>query len=83
METNIPGIYAVGDVTGKIMLAHMASKEGVVAAKNIMGIDVVIDYNTVPAAIFTSPEIASVGIREHQAVEKGPPMLGEICVYKL
>jgi dihydrolipoamide dehydrogenase len=71
METNIPGIYAVGDVTGKIMLAHMASKEGVVAAKNIMGIDAVVDYNTVPAAIFTSPEIASVGIREHQAVEKG------------
>lgn len=71
METNVPGIYAVGDVTGGLLLAHMASKEGIVAAKNIMGIDTSINYNVVPAAIFTSPEIASVGIREHQAAEKG------------
>jgi dihydrolipoamide dehydrogenase len=71
METNIPGIYAVGDVTGGILLAHMASREGLVAAKNIMGINNAINYNVVPAAIFTSPEIASVGIREHQAAEKG------------
>lgn len=71
METNIPGIYAVGDVTGGMLLAHKASREGLVAAKNIMGINVTMDYTVVPAAIFTSPEIASVGIREHQAVEKG------------
>ena len=71
METNVPGVYAVGDVTGGLLLAHMASKEGIVAAKNIMGIDTTINYNVVPAAIFTSPEIASVGIREHQAAEKG------------
>ena len=71
METNIPGIYAVGDVTGGILLAHMASAEGLVAAKNIMGINNTINFNVVPAAIFTSPEIASVGIREHQAAEKG------------
>jgi dihydrolipoamide dehydrogenase len=71
METNIPGIYAVGDVTGGILLAHMASTEGLVAAKNIMGINNAINYNVVPAAIFTSPEIASVGLREHQAAEKG------------
>ncbi len=71
METNIPGIFAIGDVTGGILLAHMASREGLVAAKNIMGIDAVMDYNVVPAAIFTSPEIASVGIREHQAAGKG------------
>ena len=71
METNIPGIYAVGDVTGGLLLAHMASQEGLVAVKNIMGIGTAINYNVVPAAIFTSPEIASVGIREHQAVEKG------------
>ncbi len=71
METNIPGIYAVGDVTGGILLAHMASREGLVAAKNIMGINNAINYNVVPAAIFTSPEIASVGLREHQAAEKG------------
>ncbi|RPI34187.1 MAG: dihydrolipoyl dehydrogenase, partial [Nitrospiraceae bacterium] len=71
METNVPGIYAIGDVTGGILLAHMASREGLVAAKNIMGIDARIDYNVVPAAIFTSPEIASVGLREHQAADKG------------
>ncbi|PKL52298.1 MAG: dihydrolipoyl dehydrogenase [Nitrospira bacterium HGW-Nitrospira-1] len=71
METNVPGIYAAGDVTGGILLAHMASREGLVAAKNIMGIETAINYNVVPAAIFTSPEIASVGLREHQAVEKG------------
>ncbi len=71
METNVPGVYAVGDVTGGPLLAHMASKEGIVAAKNIMGIDTAINYNVVPAAIFTSPEIASVGLREHQAAEKG------------
>jgi dihydrolipoamide dehydrogenase len=71
METNVPGVYAVGDVTGGLLLAHMASKEGIVAAKNIMGIDTAINYNVVPAAIFTSPEIASVGLREHQAAEKG------------
>jgi dihydrolipoamide dehydrogenase len=71
METNVPGIYAVGDVTGGILLAHMASREGIVAAQNIMGTDSVIDYTVVPSAIFTLPEIASVGIREHQAAEKG------------
>jgi dihydrolipoamide dehydrogenase len=71
MQTNVPGIYAVGDVTGGLLLAHVASKEGIVAAKNIMGHDTTINYNVVPAAIFTSPEIASVGIREHQAAEKG------------
>ncbi len=71
METNIPGIYAIGDVAGGMLLAHKAYREGLVAAKNIMGINAVIDYNVVPVAIFTSPEIASVGIREYQAVEKG------------
>ena len=71
METNVPGIYAIGDVTGGILLAHMASREGLVAAQNVMGIETRIDYTVVPAAIFTSPEIASVGLREHQAAGKG------------
>lgn len=53
------------------MLAHVASKEGLVAVGNIMGTGEIMDYSVVPAAIFTSPEIASVGLREHQAVEKG------------
>ncbi|NOZ24556.1 MAG: dihydrolipoyl dehydrogenase [Nitrospirae bacterium] len=71
METNIDGIYAIGDVTGGILLAHVASKEGIVAAYNACGIEKKIDYSVVPAAIFTSPEIASVGLRENQASDKG------------
>ncbi len=71
METNIPGIYAVGDVIGGMLLAHVASAEGIVAVKNAMGQESEMDYSVVPAAIFTSPEIASVGLREHQAAEKG------------
>lgn len=71
METNVPNIYAIGDVAGGILLAHVASKEGMIAARNIMGASESIDYSVVPAAIFTSPEIASVGLREHQAVADG------------
>lgn len=71
MQTNIDGIYAIGDVTGGIMLAHLASKEGTVAAESAMGREAEINYNVIPAAIFTSPEIGSVGLREKQAVEKG------------
>jgi len=71
METSVEGVYAIGDVVGGIMLAHLASKEGVVAAENATGGSSEIRYDVVPAAIFTSPEIASVGMREKQAVEKG------------
>lgn len=71
METNISGIYAVGDVIGGHMLAHVASAEGIVAANNSMGGDERADYSAVPSAIFTSPEIASVGIRGQQAAEMG------------
>ena len=53
------------------MLAHVASREGIVAAENIMGRSVTMDYKTVPSAIYTSPEIASVGLTERQAREKG------------
>ncbi|MBI5639643.1 MAG: dihydrolipoyl dehydrogenase [Nitrospirae bacterium] len=71
MQTSVSGIYAVGDVTGGILLAHVASTAGRVAAVNSMGGDAVMDYSVVPAAIFTSPEIASVGLREQQAEEQG------------
>lgn len=71
METNIPGVYAVGDVTGGMLLAHVASRQGLVAAQNCMGAGMSMDYRVVPAAIFTSPEIASVGLRQHQAEEQG------------
>ncbi|MBI4681835.1 MAG: dihydrolipoyl dehydrogenase [Nitrospirae bacterium] len=71
MQTNIEGIYAIGDVVGGIMLAHLASKEGTVAAENAMGGNSKVNYDVIPSAIFTSPEIGSVGLREKQAAERG------------
>ncbi len=71
METNVPGVYAVGDVVGGLMLAHVASREGIVAAENALGGNTSVQYGVVPAAIFTSPEIASVGLREKHALEQG------------
>lgn len=71
METNIPGIYAIGDVTGKMMLAHVASHQGMVAASNALGRKAHLNYTAVPAVIFTDPEIASVGLTAEQAKEKG------------
>jgi dihydrolipoyl dehydrogenase len=71
METSVPGIYAIGDVTSKIMLAHVASHQGLVAVENALGGNESMDYSVVPSCIFTMPEIGSVGIREKTAVEKG------------
>jgi len=71
MQTNIDGVYAIGDVVGKMMLAHVASRQGIVAVENAMGIDSKIDYSVVPSAIFTHPEIGSVGLREKEAIEQG------------
>jgi dihydrolipoamide dehydrogenase len=82
METNQEGVYAVGDVTGGILLAHLASKEGIVAAVNACGGSEEIDYSTVPAAIFASPEIASVGLRDFQAEEKGLKVRSGIFQYR-
>lgn len=64
MRTNIEGVYAIGDVRGQIMLAHVAMYEGIVAAKNIASIETEMDYSAVPSIIFTNPEIASTGLRE-------------------
>jgi dihydrolipoamide dehydrogenase len=71
METGVPGIYAIGDVTGKILLAHVASRQGLVAVENALGGEEKMDYDVVPSGIFTMPEIGSVGLREKEAVEKG------------
>jgi dihydrolipoamide dehydrogenase len=70
METNVPDIYAIGDVVGKAMLAHVASAQGKVAVENILGHPREIDYRVVPAGIFTLPEIGRVGLTEHQAREE-------------
>ncbi|MEK6777681.1 MAG: dihydrolipoyl dehydrogenase [bacterium] len=71
METNVTGIYAIGDVVGGIMLAHVASTEGITAIENAMGMDRAMDYRVVPSAIFTMPEIGMVGLTEQQAREQG------------
>ena len=65
----IPNVYAVGDVTGKLMLAHTAAAQGVIAVENICGVSKEINYNAIPAATFTHPEISSVGLSENDAKE--------------
>ncbi len=74
METNVKGIYAIGDVTGKVLLAHVASRQGIVAVENILGGDERMEYDAVPAAVFTMPEIGSVGLREQDAAARGIPV---------
>jgi dihydrolipoamide dehydrogenase len=71
LRTNVPGVHAIGDVTGTVLLAHVASHQGLVAAGVIAGRDERIDYRTVPAATFTHPEVASVGLTEARAREAG------------
>ena len=70
METSVPGIYAIGDVTGKAMLAHVASAQGKVAVENILAHRTTMQYDVVPAGIFTLPEIGRVGLTEAQARER-------------
>ncbi len=70
-RTNIKNIYAGGDVKGGVLLAHVASREGISAVEAICGEKVSIDYNVVPNCIFTHPEIASVGLNEKSAKTKG------------
>ncbi|APR99577.1 dihydrolipoyl dehydrogenase [Pajaroellobacter abortibovis] len=70
-RTNIPSIYAIGDVSGYPMLAHKASKEGEIVAEVIAGHKAAKDWVGIPSAIFTEPEIATVGLTEAQAKEKG------------
>ena len=76
METNIPGIWAAGDVVGGIMLAHLASAEGECAVKNILGHREAMDYKAVPSCIYTTPEVASVGLTEEKAKEQGEIQVG-------
>jgi len=78
LQTNISGIYAIGDVIGPPLFAHKASKDGVVAAEVIAGMNSEADYRGIAWAIFTDPEIASVGLTETQAKEKGyAPIVGK------
>jgi dihydrolipoamide dehydrogenase len=70
-RTNVPGIYAIGDVAGGMLLAHKASKEGEVAAEVIAGHEAAMDVRCIPAVVFTDPEIASTGMTEDEAKAAG------------
>jgi dihydrolipoamide dehydrogenase len=72
MATNVPGIWAIGDVTGQLLLAHVASAMGIVAAESIAGAPTVtLDYIMMPRATYCDPQVASFGYTEAQAREKG------------
>ena len=71
LRTSVDGVHAIGDVTGKVLLAHVASHQGLVAAGVIAGHDERMDYRAVPAATFTHPEVASVGLSEARAKDAG------------
>ena len=71
MQTNVPGVYAAGDVTGFSMLAHTASREGEVAVNNILGKADHMRYNAIPGVVYTNPEVAGVGVTEAEAAGKG------------
>ena len=75
MRTNVPNIYAIGDVTGKMLLAHVASAQGVTAVECIAGLDPQpLDYVQIPRAIYCRPQVASFGLTESQAREQGYPV---------
>lgn len=69
--TSVPGIYAIGDVIGGVMLAHVASEEGKVAVERMVGEKTSVDYNLVPNSIFTFPEVSTVGLSEEEVKDKG------------
>jgi dihydrolipoamide dehydrogenase len=84
METSAADVYAIGDLLGpsKIMLAHVASTEGLVAAENAMAGRRSMDYNIVPGAIFTSPEVANVGLTEAQAKTQGYEVRADSVLFR-
>jgi dihydrolipoamide dehydrogenase len=72
MHTNVPGVYAIGDVTGKMALAHVASAQGIIAVETLAGEQTrPLDYDAVPRCTYCQPQVASFGISEAEAIEKG------------
>lgn len=71
MQTDVPNIYAVGDITGGWWLAHVASHQGLVAADHAAGLDVKMDYRAVPSVVFSNPEVATVGMQLKDALKAG------------
>ena len=84
METGVPQVYAVGDVLGpsKVMLAHVATREGLIAAENLMGSRERMDYGVVPSVIFTTPEVANVGLTGTQAKEQGIQVRSDSVLFR-
>lgn len=80
-QTAVQGVYAIGDLIGGAMLAHKASEEGVVCVENIAGIKSHVNYDAIPAVVYTNPEIASVGKTEEQLKEAGIEYNKGICPY--
>lgn len=77
LETEIPGVYAIGDLIGGKLLAHKASHEGIFAVENALGSQNVLDTNTIPSAVFTDPEFSCVGLTEEEARTQGmEPQVG-------
>ncbi len=70
MQTNISNVYAIGDITGKYMLAHAAAREGIVAAENACGKSAKMDYRFIPQCVYSEPEVASVGLTEEESRAK-------------
>jgi dihydrolipoamide dehydrogenase len=78
MKTNVPGLYAIGDVVGQPLLAHKASKQAIVAAEVIAGEASAADFKAIPSAVWTDPEIATVGLTEAEAKKQGyEPIVGK------
>lgn len=75
METSVPGIYAIGDVTGKSALAHAASHQGIAVVDTVIGKGHAVDHASVPSVIFTSPEAACAGLTEHDCRNRGIPYI--------
>ena len=84
MRTTAEGIYAIGDALGpaRIMLAHVASAEGLCAVENCLGADKTLDYSVIPAGIFTSPEIGTVGLSEADAISKGFDVRSQVFQFR-
>jgi len=72
-QTQVPGIYAIGDLVSGPMLAHKASAEGIAAVENMAGRHGEVNYDTIPAVVYTAPEVASVGLTEEQVKERQIP----------
>lgn len=84
METNVSDIYGIGDALGpsKVMLAHVASMEGIIAAENAMGESRTMHYDAVPGTVFTMPEVATVGLTETQATDQGYPVRSDTVLFR-